>query len=413
MKRNILVVLTNLPYPLNCGGNQAMFNGIDCIKNDYNVYCVYRGGIKNQYYKEKRILEKMWGNVKIYPYIEKEKLFSPLNFFNHVVFKLKKKMFGSLEVYKSSEMIEFFDIQPAGLYDYVNTLIEELKIDIIQIEMVSRMNIVLGLPKSVKTIFVHHELRYVINELTMSKLPYNSYRQACTNCAKIMEIGTLNQFDAVITLSYIDTDKLKKAGVTTNIYTSFAIVNTKKNGELTSKGDHILTFCGPESHNPNILAVNWFLEHCWNNLLREDNSFIFRIIGKWSEETVRAIRKKYANVEFTGFVENLEEVLKNTISIIPLTVGSGIRMKILEASTIGVPFVSTTIGAEGLPFVNGEDCYITDDPIIFVEDLLALRDNNLRLRFIKSSNNIVNKYYSIEALRKNRIAVYEDLLIKQ
>jgi len=409
--KNILVIVGNLPWPLHHGGDQAMFNGIDCIRNNYNVYCVYRGGIKNKYYKEKKCLEKIWGNVKIYPYIENDKMSTFWGFFNHVVNKLKKQLFSKNEQYKVLQIVEKFRLHPASFYDYINQLIVDLHIDIVQIEMVNRMNLVLGLPDNVKKVFVHHELRFVMNDLAISQSPHHShFEQACAATAKMLEIGVLNHYDAVITLSETDKAKLEEAGVNVPIFTSMAVVNTKSNSNLHSDDCYVLTYCGPESHSPNYLAVKWFLKNCWDKLKSKDSKYIFRIIGKWSEPTIKRIQQKYKDVEFTGFVDDLPRTLLDTISIVPLTQGSGIRMKILEATTIGVPFVSTSIGAEGLPFKDGENCFITDDPRTFVNDILALRDKDLRVKFILSANKIVKSEYSLEALRKNREVVYEHLL---
>ena len=93
-----------------------------------------------------------------------------------------------------------------------------------------------------------------------------------------------------------------------------------------------------------------------------------------------------------------------------MTVGSGIRMKILEAATIGVPFISTSVGVEGLPFVNGEDCFVDDEPKKFVEDILKLRDKSLRIQFIRSAQEKVKFNYSFDALRNDHLAMYEELL---
>jgi len=413
MKKNVLIVLTDLPYPLEHGGDQAMFNNVACVKDECNVYCVYRGGIKKNYFDKKEALEKIWGNVKIYPYIETEKGKSAWGLFNQIVKEIKMRFFNKNPFYRMHRVIESFDVAPYGFYNFIEKLIKELKIDIVQIEMLQYVNLVLALPPSVKTVLVHHEIRFVTNELNLSRFPKDqifNYRKACVQYAKIYEIGVLNKFDAIVTLSYTDSQKLMNAGVTSPIYTSRAIVNTQIPEDIISDDGHVLTYVGPESHYPNVLAVKWFLENCWNSLLKEDNKYVFRIIGKWSENTIKKIKSEYLSVEFTGFVENLHSAIQNTVSIIPLTVGSGIRMKILEAATIGVPFISTTVGVEGLPFVNGEDCFVDDEPQTFVEDILKLRDKSLRLQFIRSAQEKVKFNYSFGALRNDRLAMYEELL---
>ena len=85
-------------------------------------------------------------------------------------------------------------------------------------------------------------------------------------------------------------------------------------------------------------------------------------------------------------------------------------MKILEAASLGIPFVSTTVGAEGLPFENGRDCFKADTPEYFVKAIVDLKDKSLREKFAQNANTIVKENYSMGALRKNRLEIYEKVL---
>jgi glycosyltransferase involved in cell wall biosynthesis len=113
-----------------------------------------------------------------------------------------------------------------------------------------------------------------------------------------------------------------------------------------------------------------------------------------------------------GFVENLESAIQNTIMIVPITIGSGIRMKILEAAKLGIPFVSTTIGAEGIPVQSGKHCLLADDPSDFVDAILQLRDHDKRAMFIKKAHQLIEDNYSLEALKLNRHSLYASIFNK-
>ena len=95
--------------------------------------------------------------------------------------------------------------------------------------------------------------------------------------------------------------------------------------------------------------------------------------------------------------------------IVPINIGSGIRMKILEGTSRGIPFISTTVGAEGIPVKDGEHCFITDDPDTFVNDIIKLQDTELQIKFVKAANDMVNECYSVKALRKNRLEIYQKI----
>ena len=144
--------------------------------------------------------------------------------------------------------------------------------------------------------------------------------------------------------------------------------------------------------------------------MSKDDNYRLSIIGEWSKEHIEEYSQKYTNIEFLGFVDCLANSLKGTVMIVPITIGSGIRMKILEASSIGVPFVSTTVGSEGIPVVDGENCYLADTPEMFADKIRCLQDERIQSKFVNNAYTMIMKYYSKEALRKNRLEIYMRIL---
>ena len=409
MKR-ILFVLPVLPYPLISGGNQAMFNGISAIKDDFDVSVIYLESKKSSS-KNKETLQHILKDAKIIPY-----KYNPLKTYSRFWCFLRNRIAAILNVPKKDCDYKF-GLMPEKFYpiyqeyiDFINDYVKNNQIDIVQFEMLSQLSQAVSLPSSVKKIFVHHELGFVVNNLRLRSTGFSEYRKSMVELAKILEIGLLNKCDSVITLSEIDKEKLIEAGVKVPVYSSFAVVNTKKISIDYSGNPTTLSFVGPSMHSPNRLGVKWFLDNCWDDLLKNDSSYKLRIIGNWEIGLQKKILAKYRNIEFAGFVNDLAEALANTIMIVPITVGSGIRMKILEAACLGIPFVSTTVGAEGLPFENGKDCLKGDTPEEFVEAVLKMSDKSLRFEFAKNANALVKEKYSMDALRRNRLEIYKKVM---
>lgn len=414
MKKNILLVEPFVPYPLTSGGHQAIYNGIAIMKDIANVYLVYPHTVwKDPFAQERRQLEEMFPFVKTYNFCLTEK--SSGMFW----FKLKRRIRRKWAKIKDKLGLSKPNIndyrswgfapQPDNFAAYVNQLIRDLKIDVVQVEMCFYQSIVLDLPKDVKKVFVHHELRFVREELRLKNLDVpQSFRNEVT-MHKFEEIGLLNMYDEIVVLSPIDKQKLIDAGVTKPILTSFAVVNSadKSVSEQKREWNHVLTFVGPEAHDPNYDGVMWFLENCWRELQAKNNDYRMRIIGRWSDGTKVRLLEAYPNVEFVGFVENLGDALAGTVMIVPLRVGSGIRMKILEAGAYGVPVVSTRVGAEGLMIKDGEDVLLADDAKGFVEAIVRLEDKTLREKMGESLKQRIGEKYSLEALRANREELYE------
>ena len=99
---------------------------------------------------------------------------------------------------------------------------------------------------------------------------------------------------------------------------------------------------------------------------------------------------------FTGFVEDIRpEVLAGDVSVIPLRVGSGTRLKAFEAMALGRPVVSTALGVEGLAVVPGEHCLIADTPKAFATEIIRLlADAELRRRIAASARSLLEQCFS-------------------
>jgi glycosyltransferase involved in cell wall biosynthesis len=94
------------------------------------------------------------------------------------------------------------------------------------------------------------------------------------------------------------------------------------------------------------------------------------------------------------------EIARATVCVVPLRIGSGTRLKIIEAAAMGKAIISTQVGAEGLDFVNGEDIVLVDEPRAFaaaIKDLLA--DPARRRQLGKAARRRVEDSYSITSLR--------------
>lgn len=412
MKEKILFIEPVLPYPLNAGGWQAVYNGISAVKDDVEVHFLYTDSYRNINKEKREKLNNLLEGKVVFVRYQRPFFKSYFNICRSIrtyfanLFNISKRS----KSYSFEIMHEKYNPISQEYIDFINGYINKEKIDIVQVEFLTELSKVLTLPSSVKKIFVHHEIGFVVNELLLKSVGRTEYRNAVIELSNMQEIGLLNRCDAIITLSEIDKKKLIEAGVNVPIYSSFAVVNTDKKITNTYESYNTLSFVGPSHHSPNYIGIKWFLENCWEKLLQQDSSYHLKIIGSWSEDKREEISKKYKNIEFSGFVEHLADALNNSIMIVPITVGSGIRMKILEAACLGIPFVSTSVGAEGLPFESGKSCFLSDSPEDFVESILKLKDKSLGEKFAQNANAVVREKYSMEALRKNRLEIYEKVM---
>lgn len=402
---HVLIILPMLPWPLSSGGHQGIFNSLKAVSQFCDIHLVYYAGQKDTaacYHDE--LKKQLGGNVIIHPYVD-----NPMEWDRSVAFrKIANKIFKRMDLF---DYILFTKLHDNAYYDFVNSIIEQYKIDLVQVEMAECMDFVLTLPPSVKRLFVHHEIRYVRNERFLDKFGRSLRNVAHYEQEKIKEIALLNRYDTVITVSEKDKDLLIESGVTVPVHASFSIVNTSIGGTVVSApGSHRLVYVGPEVHYPNKVGLEWFLEKVWPLVKEKDGRFTMDIIGNWSKNTSKEWAKRYSDVHFVGFVDDLATAMQGATMVVPIFVGSGIRMKILEAMSLGVPFVSTTVGAEGIPVQNGVHGFISDYPEEFADQIMMAEDASVRKRLTQESLKLVREKFSFEQLSRDRIGVYNKLL---
>jgi glycosyltransferase involved in cell wall biosynthesis len=132
------------------------------------------------------------------------------------------------------------------------------------------------------------------------------------------------------------------------------------------------------------------------------------IAGRRPKPEVLRLAEKDSGIRITGTVDDIRPHLWTSgISVVPLKIGGGTRLKIFEAMAAGIPVVSTTIGAEGLDVRNGEDIHIADSPEGFAARCLELLNNSaVRCRMADAAMEMVRSRYSWEIVSRK----FEDLL---
>ena len=145
-------------------------------------------------------------------------------------------------------------------------------------------------------------------------------------------------------------------------------------------------------------SVHWMLKFVLPILKRELPEIHFYIIGRGSIETLSNV--KDTSVTVVGELPSVLPYLTNTtVAIVPLRYESGTRFKILEAGACGIPVVSTTLGAEGLPITHGKNILIADSPEDFANAIMSvIRDRRLAERLGLNLKELVCESYSIDSL---------------
>lgn len=157
-----------------------------------------------------------------------------------------------------------------------------------------------------------------------------------------------------------------------------------------------LLFLGSFSYLPNVDAATWFVDNIWPAIKASAKSSLrLLIVGRDAQRFLSLGERK--DVLVCNNVANVAEAFAAaTVFVAPLRAGAGTRLKVLEAAAYGVPMVSTSVGARGLPLKQGRDLLVADGESEFAAAVLeALGDRVSSERRAVSARSLVCQKFDV------------------
>jgi glycosyltransferase involved in cell wall biosynthesis len=168
-----------------------------------------------------------------------------------------------------------------------------------------------------------------------------------------------------------------------------------------------IAYVGGTNPAPNLDALNYFCEDILPMLRACVPQVATRWIGRASPEQQRVFRADHG-VELTGYVDDVRPLMREAAChIVPLRIGGGTRLKILNAWAMGKAVVSTSRGCEGLAAIDGDNILIRDDPGAFAQAVAGvLGDPALQRRLGAAGRATVERLYSWDAIAPSMLNTY-------
>jgi sugar transferase (PEP-CTERM/EpsH1 system associated) len=163
------------------------------------------------------------------------------------------------------------------------------------------------------------------------------------------------------------------------------------NAQSNEKRD--VLYMGRMDYHANIDAALHFAKTTWPLIHARRPELRLTIVGAQPPDAIRALASD--NVVVTGTVDDVRPYYHSAlVSVVPLRVGGGTRLKVLEAMAAGTPVVSTTLGAEGLAVTNGKDILIADAPETMADAVVRMQsDSPERRELIANARQLVQTRY--------------------
>ena len=214
-----------------------------------------------------------------------------------------------------------------------------------------------------------------------------------------------------VTVSDRDRDSLKEIAPEARIETVPNGVDTELLAPDWSAETRGIVFVGGLGWFPNRDALEYYCDEILPAIRTRVGDVETTWVGRAGEEEIRRIGQEHG-VRLTGYVPAIEPFLRDAACyVIPMRVGGGTRLKLLDAWAMGKAVVSTTQGAEGTEAVHGENIWIADDPESFAEGVQrVLRDANLRGALGRKGRETVERVYSWDVIGKKQSRDYLSLL---
>jgi glycosyltransferase involved in cell wall biosynthesis len=152
------------------------------------------------------------------------------------------------------------------------------------------------------------------------------------------------------------------------------------------------------AHSPMDVAARWVVEEVLPRVRQRIANAHLYIVGTGSDRMWGHLRDP--GITVTGKLPSVLPYLCHAdVALVPLKFESGTRFKILEAGACGVPVVSTTLGAEGLPVADGREVLLADEPDAFADAVVrVIEDRALGARLAAACRAMVHSRYSIDTL---------------
>ena len=271
----------------------------------------------------------------------------------------------------------------AAMRQLVDRLAAETRFDVVHADQLNMAQYAMRVRGARRVLDAHNALWLLYQRVgaTMTAGPRKWLLERDWRLLKRYEGEACRGFDAVLTVSDQDRQALDEAaGCPKRLPHVWVIPIAVDTDELPllprqPEASHIVHL-GTMYWPPNIDGVQWFVDEVYPLIRARRPEAALDVVGARPPQSLLALNQSGRNIRVTGYVDDPRPFLRNAgVFIVPLRAGGGMRVKILEALSQGLPVVSTTLGCEGIAVEDGRHLLVADTPADFAQAVLRLLED--------------------------------------
>jgi glycosyltransferase involved in cell wall biosynthesis len=309
----------------------------------------------------------------------------------------------------------FIDYHSAEFSLRLEKILKKEKVDLVQYEYV-QMGLYHQQIPDVPAVITEHEINFlalqrqsefISNPLRRLKNYYNSLqmmKRELEILTRMDRVICMNRTESQALTGYLEPDRLAVLphGVDTEYFSPMP--------DVAEEPDTI-GFFGAYHHYPNVDAVHYFVNDILPLVKERIPTAHFQVIGINPPPELEALNER-PDVTVTGFVPDIRTALAQcSIIAVPVRLGLGMRVKMLEAMAMGKPVVATDLACEGLDFLDGQHLIMSNKPETFAESVCyLLQDRKCRQSLGQEARLLVEERYNYRSIGSQLEKIYEDLI---
>ncbi|MCK4546254.1 MAG: glycosyltransferase [Candidatus Eisenbacteria sp.] len=225
------------------------------------------------------------------------------------------------------------------------------------------------------------------------------------------EAEVCGRLDRVLTFSEADADALSALSPRSRVSWLPLSVDALSLSEISAAEDIDLLWIGSLRWLPNVDSLEWFVDEILPRILHFRPMATVAIAGSSPPPWLKSIAQRGPGIRILGEVENAHDLMaRSRIVLVPLRIGSGVRVKIIEALAMKRAVLSTTLGCEGIEVEPGKHLVVADEPDDFAREAIRLlEDENRRRELGARGQELVLARHDYRKVGQEMSALYQSL----